>query len=49
MKEGIQTQRINLHNGFDLYKDSTYAELRTLFLRQRPKKVWVSTTLSIED
>lgn len=47
LKQGIPTQRINLHNGFDLYKDQTYVELFQLFRKQRPKKIWVSAMCTL--
>ena len=37
--EGIPTQRINLEQGFDLYKPATYPVLFELFKVQRPKKL----------
>ena len=36
IQEGLPAQRINLANGFDLYRAETYPELWKLFLRQRP-------------
>ena len=39
---GFKAVRINLANGYDLYKESTYTDLKTLFLRQRPKRLFVS-------
>ena len=47
LKEGIPTQRINLHNNFDLYKAETYEDLWTLFLKQRPKKFWISAMCTL--
>ena len=43
MREGIPVERINLAQGFDLYKPETYTTLLHLFRQQRPKKVWIST------
>ena len=40
-------QRVNLHCGFDLYKDETYDRLWTLYKHQRPKKIWVSTMCTL--
>ena len=47
LKQGIPVQRINLHSGFDLYKDETYERLWTLFKHQRPKKLWISTMCTL--
>ena len=43
LREGIPVQRINLAQGYDLYKPETYEALWKLFKVQRPKKIWVST------
>lgn len=40
---GMEGMRINLANGYDLYKASTYDHLKELYCKKRPKKVWVST------
>ena len=45
--EGIPTQRINLEQGFDLYKPATYPVLFELFKVQRPKKLWISTMCTL--
>lgn len=42
-REGLQGHRINLANGFDLYKEKTYTDLQRLWQAQLPKKCWVST------
>jgi hypothetical protein len=47
LREGIPVQRVNLHCGFDLYKDETYDRLWTLYKHQRPKKIWVSTMCTL--
>ncbi|CAK8992066.1 Novobiocin biosynthesis protein H [Durusdinium trenchii] len=47
MREGIPVERINLAQGFDLYKPETYTTLLHLFRQQRPKKVWVSTMCTL--
>lgn len=39
----MEGMRINLANGYDLYKSSTYDHLKELYYKKRPKKVWVST------
>ena len=47
IREGIPVQRINLNNGYDLYKEKTYSDLWLLFLKQRPRKIWVSTMCTL--
>ncbi|CAK9056670.1 Integrase catalytic domain-containing protein [Durusdinium trenchii] len=47
MREGIPVERINLAQGFDLYKPETYTTLLHLFRQQRPKKVWISTMCTL--
>ena len=42
-EEGLRCSRINLHQNYDLYKASTYDELWDKFLRERPKRIWVSS------
>ena len=46
-EEGRPAQRINLHQGFDLYKPETYPVLFELFKVQRPKKIWISTMCTL--
>ena len=41
-ENGMKARRINLANGYDLYQDSTWAHLRVLRDRHRPKKLWIS-------
>ncbi|CAK9031677.1 Integrase catalytic domain-containing protein, partial [Durusdinium trenchii] len=41
-REGLNGVRIGLSTGFDLYKDQTYEDLKTVFKKQKPKKIWVS-------
>ena len=47
LREGIPVQRVNLHCGFDVYKDETYDRLWALYKHQRPKKIWVSTMCTL--
>ena len=47
MREGIPVQRVNLSNNFDLYRQDTYVRLWELFLKQRPKKIWISTMCTL--
>ncbi|CAK9088097.1 Uncharacterized protein SCF082_LOCUS41611, partial [Durusdinium trenchii] len=39
-REGLNGVRIGLSTGFDLYKDQTYEDLKTVFKKQKPKKIW---------
>lgn len=41
-QHGLQPKRINLHSGFDLYKDQTWAELHRLRALRRPRRIWFS-------
>ena len=41
-KQGLRPRRINLANGFDLYKDETWQELRRLRRLHRPRRIWFS-------
>ena len=39
---GMDAQRINLYNGFDLYKEETWVRLRQLRRARKPRKLWFS-------
>ena len=39
---GFKAVRINLANGYDLYKAETYEKLKGLCVKQRPRRIWVS-------
>ena len=41
-QNGLRPRRINLSNGFDLYKKETWQELRQLRRRHRPRRLWFS-------
>ena len=41
--EGLRMSRINLHQGFDLYKPKTYEILKKKYRAERPKRIWIST------
>ena len=38
----MDAQRINLNNGFDLYKEETWVRLRQLRRARKPRKLWFS-------
>ena len=40
--EGLRFSRVNLHQHYDLYQPETYERLWPKFLRERPKRIWVS-------
>ena len=40
--QGMDARRINLYNGFDLYKEETWARLRQLRRERKPRKLWFS-------
>ena len=42
LENGLETMRINLASGFDLYKDETWDKLYGLYDRHRPEKLWFS-------
>ncbi|CAE7548364.1 unnamed protein product, partial [Symbiodinium necroappetens] len=42
LAEGLQAFRVNHVNGFDLYKEETYGNLRQLFERHKPRRIWFS-------
>ena len=46
-KEQLNCQRINLANGFDLGKASTYEAICTLYWRQRPRRIWISMQCAV--
>ena len=39
---GFKAVRINLSNGYDLYRPETYVGMKELFVKQRPNRLWVS-------
>ena len=41
--EGLRFSRINLQQGYDLYKSSTYELLKEKYKSEKPKRIWVST------
>ena len=41
-KMGMEPVRVNLANGFDLYKTSSWDKVHRLYRAQRPRKIWVS-------
>ena len=41
--EGMVASRINLHQGYDLYKHDTYVRLWDKFLQERPRRIWVAS------
>ena len=41
--EGMVASRINLHQGYDVYKHDTYVRLRNKFLQERPHRIWISS------
>ena len=41
--EGLRMPRINLHQGYDLYKKDTYDQLLKKYKRERPRRLWIST------
>ena len=41
MRVGLRTKRINLANGYDLYRPQTYPDLTKLALECRPRLAWV--------
>ena len=41
--EGLRMSRINLQQGFDLYRKDTYDMLREKYQKEKPKRLWVST------
>ena len=40
--QGLQSRRINLHSGFDLYQPATWERLKQLRAQRKPKKIWLS-------
>ena len=42
LQQGLRPRRINLHQGFDVYKDKTWAHLRELRRQHKPKRLWFS-------
>ena len=42
LREGLNSIRIGLSSGFDLYKKETYEVLKKVFKQQRPRKIWIS-------
>ena len=42
LAEGLQAFRVNHVNGFDLYKEETYGNLRQLFEIHKPRRIWLS-------
>eukprot|EP00435_Cladocopium_sp_Y103_P006371 s604_g2.t1 len=41
--EGLRMNRINLHQGYDLYRPKTYELLKEKYKSERPKRIWIST------
>ena len=41
--EGMRFSRINLQQGYDLYKTSTYELLKGKYKSEKPRRIWVST------
>ena len=41
-RQGLKSRRINLSEGFDLYKPKTWEHLRSLRRRHRPRRMWIS-------
>ena len=42
LREGLNSIRIGLSSGFDLYKKEAYEVLKNVFKKQRPRKIWIS-------
>ena len=42
LQQGLRPRRINLHQGFDAYKDKTCAHHRELQRQHKPKRLWFS-------
>ena len=45
--EGLKFSRINLAQGFDLYKPKVYEELKKKYKLERPRRIWVSTRCTV--
>ena len=45
--EGLKFSRINLAQGFDLYKPKVYEELKKKYKLKRPRRIWVSTRCTV--
>ena len=41
-QHGLSPRRINLHQGYDLYRPDTWAKLRELRRLHRPRRLWIS-------
>ena len=41
-QQGLRARRINLEQGYNLYQDKTWEDLRSLRRKHRPKRLWIS-------
>jgi hypothetical protein len=41
--EGLRFSRINLQQGYDLYKTNTYELLKEKYKSEKPRRIWIST------
>eukprot|EP00438_Fugacium_kawagutii_P003117 Skav222832 [mRNA] locus=scaffold1338:43482:51341:- [translate_table: standard] len=46
-QQNVRAYRVNLANGFDLNKPSSFDRMWDLFVRHRPKKLWVSLRCTV--